>query len=120
MRFSTSGAAEVLKEYFGIDGDVSNLSGYDEWNYLITTKDGKRYIFKVAREEHGVHFLDAQVQITDHLANTPLRSKLQQHVAGLNNKKLVPAIIDGKQYYLRLLNFLEGDFWAAQKADLIH
>ncbi|NML23483.1 aminotransferase class III-fold pyridoxal phosphate-dependent enzyme [Pseudoflavitalea sp. G-6-1-2] len=111
MKFSTEAASSLVKEYFGIDGVAKDLNGYDEWNYLFTSAEGKKYIFKIGNEEHGASFLDAQVRITSHLAETSVGSKVQQHVPALNGQSLIPVAIDGKQYFLRLLTFLEGTFW---------
>ena len=111
MKFSTAAAASLVKEYFGIEGTAKDLNGYDEWNYLFTSAEGKKYIFKIANEEHGASFLDAQVRITAHLAETPVGSRLQQHVPSLGGQRLIPVTINGTQHYLRLLTFLEGEFW---------
>lgn len=114
MRFSTDAINLLVKQYFGIAGKATDLSGYDEWNYLITANDGKRYVFKVGTDQHGAAFLRAQVKITEHLALTSVGSRLQQHYPAIDEQlKMVPVLIDGKRYYLRLLNFLEGNFWAA-------
>ncbi len=92
-----------------------DLNGYDEWNYLITAGDGKRYIFKIATDEQGAELLNAQVRITEHLAATPVGWGLQQHIPTPDQQHLVPVVIEGKRYYLRLLNFLEGEFWVSQQ-----
>lgn len=112
MRFSTETVSLLVKQYFGIGGTISDLNGYDEWNYLVLSKDGTKFIFKVATDEHGAAFLDAQVKITEHLSATSLGSRLQQHQPSLEGEKLVPVLIDGTRYYLRLLSYLEGQFWA--------
>ncbi|MBO9634158.1 MAG: aminotransferase class III-fold pyridoxal phosphate-dependent enzyme, partial [Chitinophagaceae bacterium] len=115
MRFSTNSVERLVKEHFNLEGQATDLNGYDEWNYLFTQKDGSKFIFKVATDEHGAAFLNAQVRITDHLAGTPVGSRLQQHVASAEGAKLVAVLIDGKRYYLRLLSFLEGEFWVSTK-----
>lgn len=111
MRFSTNNVERLVKEHFNIDGQVTDLNGYDEWNYLFTQTDGTRSVLKIATDEHGADFLNAQVRITDHLAGTPVGPRLQQHAPSAEGSKLVPVLIDGKRYYLRLLSFLEGEFW---------
>jgi 4-aminobutyrate aminotransferase-like enzyme/Ser/Thr protein kinase RdoA (MazF antagonist) len=115
MRFSTKTAAGLVEQYFGITSAASDLNGYDEWNYLIEAGDGRRYVFKVATDEQGAALLHAQVRITEHLATTPMGWGLQQHLPSLDQQKLVPVIIEGKRYYLRLLSFLEGEFWVTNK-----
>ncbi|MGN6420832.1 MAG: hypothetical protein ACTHMC_25200, partial [Pseudobacter sp.] len=101
MRFSTQAVPAIVREYFGIDGTASDLNGYDVWNYLIRADDGKKYILKISPLVESEPFLDAQVQIMQFLARTPLADKLQHHIAGVNGNFLVPARIDCKQYHLR-------------------
>lgn len=115
MRFSTNTVEHLVKEHFNIEGQATDLNGYDEWNYLFTGKNGKRYVFKVATDEHGASFLEAQVRITDHLAGTAVGARLQQHMPSTGGAKLIPVTMDGKRFYLRLLSFLEGEFWVSAK-----
>lgn len=115
MRFSTETAAGLVEQYFGIAGAATGLNGYDEWNYLITAGDGKRYVFKIATDEQGAELLNAQVRITEHLTATPVGWGIQQHIPSADQQRLVPVVFEGKRYYLRLLNFLEGEFWVNNK-----
>lgn len=122
MRFSTQAVPDIVKEYFGIEGSASDLNGYDEWNYLITGNDGKRYVFKVSGPAQDKYFLDAQVAILRHLSQTSMSDKFQRHEKGVNGEYLVTAFINAKEYHLRLLNFIEGEFWAGlqQRPDKLY
>lgn len=122
MRISTQAVPSIVKEYFGVEGTAADLNGYDEWNYLINASDGKQYVLKVSGQAQDKHFLEAQVLITEHLAATPAGEKLQRHLPGVNGERLITALIDNREYYLRLLNFIEGDFWAGlqQRPDLLY
>ena len=56
---------------------AQELNGYDERNFLLTDAAGKKYIFKIATDEHGYDFLDAQVKIINHLAVNCVSKKFQ-------------------------------------------
>lgn len=115
MRFSTQAVSAMTMEFFGIDGTASDLNGYDVWNYLIRTADGKKFILKISPLVESEPLLDAQIQMMQYLAQTFLADKLQHHVPGVKGELLVPALINGKEYRLRLLSFIEGEFWVDLK-----
>lgn len=111
MKFSLAEVRTLAAQYFGLVVEVQALNGYDELNYLLTGNDGKKYILKMATDEHGRHFLDAQVKILDHLSKSPLSGKFQQVLPNKEGVALTTVLLEGKQYYLRVLSFLEGEFW---------
>ena len=56
-------------------------------------------------------FLDAQIKIINHLAISSLSKKFQIYLLNKENKELALYVQDGKNYYIRILTFWEGDFW---------
>jgi len=111
MNFSEQEVRQLAKLHYHVDGVVATLSGYDELNYLLTATDGRKYIFKIATDEHGYDFLDAQVKIINHLSRSPVRDNFQQYLKNAEGQELTTIVIDNKNYYLRVLSFLEGTFW---------
>ncbi len=80
MEFSLETAEQLVKQHYRLQAKATPLNGYDELNFLLTSTDGKKYIFKIANDEHGVSFLDAQVAILNHLSKTSLADKFQKFV----------------------------------------
>lgn len=111
MEFSLEAAELLVEKHYRLQAKASSLNGYDELNFLLTTGDGKKYIFKIANDEHGLSFLDAQVAILNHLSATPLAGKFQKFVLNTEGKEITKIVVGGKNYYLRLLHFLVGNFW---------
>jgi Ser/Thr protein kinase RdoA (MazF antagonist) len=63
---------------------ASVLNGYDELNFLLIEKSGKKNILKVSNSSHDYFFLEAQVKILQHLAKSDLAAEFQ--VTTLNKK----------------------------------
>ncbi len=122
MTFLENDIQQLAKKHYGLAVIAKALNGYDEQNFLLTGSDGEKYIFKVATDEHGLHFLDAQVRIINHLAKSAVANRLQQFVLNTEGIELTTLVIEGKNYYLRILSFLEGVFWvdAPLRSDALH
>lgn len=105
----------IALEQYGLHVKARSLNGYDEQNYVLTDEKGKRFILKIATDEHGYHFLDAQVKILDVLHKSRLADHFQHCCLNKNGTALTTLVIDGKNYYIRVLNFLEGTFWVEHK-----
>jgi 4-aminobutyrate aminotransferase-like enzyme/Ser/Thr protein kinase RdoA (MazF antagonist) len=110
--FSETEVRQLAREQYGLTVTVKALNGYDEQNYLLTDEKGKRYILKIASDEHGYYFLDAQVNILNVLAKSELAGKFQHYCLNKKGKELTTIVQDKKNYYIRVLSFLEGGFWA--------
>ncbi len=115
MEFSVETAEQLVKKYYRLNVKAIALNGYDELNFLLAAADGKKYIFKIAGDEQGRSFLDAQVAIINHLSKTPQKDRFQQFVLNNEGKEITGIVSGEKNYYLRVLHFLEGNFWVEQK-----
>ncbi|PRZ20364.1 aminotransferase class III-fold pyridoxal phosphate-dependent enzyme [Flavobacterium granuli] len=115
MKFTESFIINLIQEQYGLDVSCKILNGYDELNFLLTDSFDKKYIFKIATEEHNPYFLDAQVQMVKLLAKSPMAEKFQHYLTNESQQEIGQITIEGFSYYYRLLSFLEGDFWVNQK-----
>jgi 4-aminobutyrate aminotransferase-like enzyme/Ser/Thr protein kinase RdoA (MazF antagonist) len=101
----------IVKEHYGITVSATALNGYDELNFVLTDAQSKRYILKVSEWGHGIHFLDAQVRIVNHLAASPVSHYFQKYILNHDGEEITHVRKDGNEYYFRLLTFLEGEFY---------
>jgi len=113
--FSSARVEALVSEHYGLSVNARALNGYDELNYLLTAGDGRRYILKIADPSHDPGFLEAQVSILRHLADSPVADRIQRCLPDKRGNALVALEEAGQRYYLRLLNFLEGEFWVERK-----
>lgn len=112
MTFSSDQLTSLLQKYYRISASIQCLSGYDEENYLAVSTDRKKFILKVSAAEHGATSMSGQVAMMDHLENAFPEGGFQRVVSPFDaGKKLITVQKAGKEYYLRLLTFLEGAFW---------
>ncbi len=115
MNFSVHDIEQLAQEQYGLPVKAKALNGYDELNFLLTEYTGKKYIFKVATDEHVHEFLDAQVKILNHLSSSPVADKFQRYVKNSEGNELTNIVVNNKNYCLRILSFLEGTFWVDAK-----
>jgi len=122
MNFIKEDIEMLAREYYQINAKAEALNGYDELNYLLTVNDGKKYILKIATDEHGIHFLDAQIKIINHLSKSTVADKFQHYLLNNSGQELTTIVVEEKSYYLRILSFLEGNFWVdtMERTDALH
>jgi 4-aminobutyrate aminotransferase-like enzyme/Ser/Thr protein kinase RdoA (MazF antagonist) len=111
MNFSVNEIAQLLQTHYNKAGTIKELEGYDELNYLLVTSDQKKYIIKVANSAHVFSFIEAQIKILAHLAETPISSYFQQVVLNSQGNSITYINKDNIDYCIRVLSFLEGTFW---------
>ncbi len=120
--FTLQRVTDLVKAFYGKEVTVKPLTGEYDFNYLLSDENGSRYIFKIASDEHGFSFFDAQVQILNHLAASEVSHLFNHHIKSIDNREIIVLDQEGKRYYLRLLNFLDGQFWMnlQHRSDALH
>ncbi|MEO6893838.1 MAG: phosphotransferase, partial [Ginsengibacter sp.] len=111
MIFSNEKIKDIVNENYGFFAEVKKLNGYDEQNFLLKDKLANKYILKISNDELSQDFLDAQVKIINHLSKSNLQEKFQRYVLNKDGNELTSFTSDNKNYSIRILTFLEGDFW---------
>ena len=66
-RISTDRLKAFLLQCWGIDGELSSLTGERDQNFRITATDGSRYVFKIASPLEDIALVDFQIQALLHL-----------------------------------------------------
>jgi len=111
MNFTTSAIENIVRHYYELTVEAKALDGYDELNYILTDRSGNRFILKIAGEQHDKDFIDAQIKIITHLGKSLIANKFQYFIKNKKGEALTILEEDGVKYYLRILNYLEGQFW---------
>lgn len=106
--FTAENIQELISRYYGLDVQVQELPGYEEANFRLEDKAGRRYGCKVSDAGMAWSFLDAQVKIMEHLAQHPVGVKFQQCVRNREGHALTMLTTEAGPCYLRLLTWLEG------------
>ena len=111
MNFTIGSIENWVANYYGLEVKASVLNGYDELNFLLVEKSGKKNILKVSNSSHDYFFLEAQVKILQHLAKTDIASQFQTYTLNKKGETLTEISFEEATYYIRILSFLEGIFW---------
>ena len=122
MIFTESFVESLTAEHYGLTVTAKALSGEYEFNFLLTAKDGTKYIFKAASDEHSFDFFDAQAKIVQHLQQSGIADRFYKFIPNRDGEPMTIVNTDNKKYYLRLLTYLEGEFWihAKEKPDTLY
>jgi len=107
---------DILFKHFGIETrEIKKLAGYDNINYLVKSHDTK-YIFKTyAFNEHLYDLVKAESDVLENLSSSD--SNWYPKALKTHDGDYVKVIdLDGKKSIIRLLSFLEGDFFAETTA----
>lgn len=122
MSFTEKEIELLVKEYYLLNATAKALTGEYEFNFLLTSKDGTKYIFKAASDEHSYDFFDAQVKIVQHLSNSEVADKFFQYIPNVSGELMTVLQKDNRKFYLRLITFLEGEFWCNtnERSDALH
>ena len=99
-------AGTILAERYGLNGRIAELGSQQDRNYRIDADDG-RYVLKVNRAIYGMVELDAQNAAMKHLRAKGVGVPgVGQSVDG---QEIMPLIVRGEHYLVRLLEFLDGE-----------
>ncbi|AFD06329.1 aminotransferase class III-fold pyridoxal phosphate-dependent enzyme [Solitalea canadensis] len=115
MSFTEQNIEQLVAQHYNLIVKAKTLNGYDEQNFLLTDESGGQFIGKISTDAHDYHFLEAQIKILDHLSQSGIANKFQQVIPNRTAQSLTAITLNGNQYYLRILNFLHGNFWVEEQ-----
>ncbi len=104
---------EILSRYFGIEAaEVKRLAGYENINYLVKTPDSKYILKTYPYREDLFDLLIAETEVLEHLRSKGQYPKPIKTLTG-ESVKIIRDL--GNRIIIRLLTFLEGDFFAKSR-----
>ncbi len=109
MDFTIPEVSEIIENTYGYKGDISQLPGEIDLNYLMITADDRRYTFKIANPGEKKDILEFQNAMMTHLLAKNLRLEIPGVIPSLK-KEPITTINDarGNKRFIRLLSWVEG------------
>ena len=103
--FSTQDIIKCLLINFGLSGKVTNLYSDRDQNFLIQSESNKNYILKISNPAEQPEILELQNKATLYISSRKPKLGIPLQIGEIKefNK-------DGKTYFLRLLEYLDGQF----------
>lgn len=109
MSYSIEEVKELIADLYELEGELQQLPGEIDLNYLLRTKDGPKYTFKIANANEKRENLEFQNAFMLHLLSKELGLEIPQVIFTADGE-LISTIKDkqGKQRFTRLLSWVEG------------
>lgn len=105
--FDADDFAKIVKEHYGIEGEISPLVSFEDQNARVKTPTQK-YVLKISNKKWPRSFVQMQSDVLGHLKQTAPNLTFPSVVKSLDGKIMV--FVDG--FAVRLLTYLEGDVLA--------
>ncbi len=109
--FSMNEILVFLQKHYQLNGQLKALPGYCDQNLVLSTDEGKKYIVKIANTGEAKIELAMQNEAIVHLThkNLPVPQVISN---GVNNMITELPTEEGVIFYLRVLTYLEGNFYS--------
>src|SRR5262245_31920677 len=95
-------AQAIAEKYIGIQATAAELPSERDQNFLLETREGEKFVLKIANEFEEREVLEAQNEMMTHLAEGV--SFCPRVVVGSSGEQIVT--VDGR--YVRVLSYLPG------------
>jgi 4-aminobutyrate aminotransferase-like enzyme/Ser/Thr protein kinase RdoA (MazF antagonist) len=112
-RITQDVATRIVSELYAIEGSASPLPSERDQNFMIHRTDGEQFVLKIANTEESFEFLDLQNQMIEFLGGRKVELEFPQ-VVPTKSGESIAAIKDdnGREHFVRLLTWLEGECFA--------
>ena len=113
MFVSITEAQELASLYFHLQGQIKQLSGEIDLNYLIECNAGEKFCFKIAHADSNVPELEFQNAMMEHLQGAGLGLEIPVPLKSVGGETIVHHHFPGGELrYLRALTWVEGRCFA--------
>lgn len=106
---STADALHILKDHYGLTGELEVLTSERDLNLLVTTGSGERYVLKIASSAENPAITAFQTEALLHIANISPDLPVPRLIHNIDGSKTVEIVADdGRSHVVRLLTWLDG------------
>jgi len=110
--FNITQAERIATDLFGVEGSAKPLDSERDQNFKIIARNGKKFVLKIASTEEYISILDAQNKAMTTVANANIVA-CPTAVKALSGKEIeISQASDGRQFFTRLVTFIDGNFMA--------
>ena len=107
--FSTSEAANLLRDYYYLDGDLEPLASERDQNFLVRESDGSKYVLKFASAAESADVTEFQTLALKHIARVDPDFPVPRVIGTRDDKPMVEVTSGaGTKHRVRLLSWLDG------------
>ncbi len=100
--------APFLLEHWGIEGNLSSLSGERDQNFRVTTANGVRYVLKIASTLEDLVLVDFQIQALLHLETADPTIPIPRILRSSNGNTFETLTTRRGAHPVRVLSWVDG------------
>ena len=108
--FSVHEAMDLIKAFYGISGDVSELVSYSDQNFLVRTEDENQFVLKIANSAEPLPILEFQQGALEHLNEHANDLNCPSLLKMTDGKTLSTVDNAGRVHGLWMVRFVSGQF----------
>lgn len=107
-----SAAARILRERYGIGGQIDALPGEHDSNFHVLSTDGVEFLFKIHAAHWTLAEVECQAAALEHLGRADRQIGVSRLVRDRAGRALSPIELEGAARWCRLTTWMAGTLWA--------
>ena len=112
IRITEDQAAKIAQDLYGVQGEISSLPGWVDFNFRIKSDSGT-FLLKVSRLDTDVKYIEFQQSLLGHMASCCIGVESPTIIPNLQGNQLSEIADDaGHTRMVRLLSWIEGRLWS--------
>lgn len=113
ISISIAQASSLVKEMYGLKGEISSLAGELDFNFKIKTKK-ESFVLKISRPNVPLDYINFQHEILAHVHNADKNICAPNTLPNIEGNPINKHIdASGNLRYVRLLSWVEGRLWSS-------
>jgi 4-aminobutyrate aminotransferase-like enzyme/Ser/Thr protein kinase RdoA (MazF antagonist) len=108
-RFTLEEAAAIVRDCFGMEGELASLPSERDQNFQICGPHGRQAVLKIANALENHDLLDAQNKALHHVAERTGEPLCPQPLPAFDGSTIIAVPgPDGRRHWVRLLTYMDG------------
>lgn len=104
----TEEVIRVVRDDYGLRGELQPLLGERDQNFRLTVRDGERYVVKIANTAEDPRVTDLQVCALQHMARHACAVTVPRVIPNRRDDLLTAIPVADSEYLLRIVTYLPG------------
>jgi Ser/Thr protein kinase RdoA (MazF antagonist) len=111
VKITSNQASDIAKTFYKIEGKISPLNGWEDFNFKIETESGS-FVLKVSRPDENIEYVKYQYKILDYISNNTVQIISPKVFPNINGEFLSQYTDkNGNLRIVRLLSWIDGLLW---------
>lgn len=102
----------IVHDQFGFDVDVSTLPSERDQNVKLMSKDGKRFVLKIAHPDESLDWLSFENRLFQLLNRSEGENVFPNVFPNKEGELIFRTEYEGRQFWTRLISFLDGTLFS--------